>query len=48
MDRIIFNSPIEYSGDKGVNSASRREPLKYNDGDYLVENLEGSVGQIHR
>ena len=47
MDRIIFKSSIEHSGDKDVNSASRREPLKDNGG-YLMENLEGSVTQIHR
>jgi len=48
MDWIIFESPIEHSGDKDVNSAFRREPLEDNDGDYLVENLEDSVAQMHR
>lgn len=48
MDSIIFKSPIEHNGDKDVNSASRREPLKDNDGDCLVENVEGSVAQIYR
>ena len=47
-DRIIFKPSIEHSGDKDVNSAFRREPLKDHDGDYLVEKLEDSVAQIHR